>query len=230
MLAAMTYSTDRGMGARGVPRQVVEAFQRLADQQRGEPERAMYRVLRNYGGGPLWIVEHVGDLIHRMSQDHAYDADAGWFDVREKIDKSLRTLQHRYGFRRELAESIASNACFRAAPEQERDRPHEHGESCAPIIAAYKQKLDEALRDYADAHRALPVYNRPQQLAQEAAVALGEQRYEAAEVALLLLQTLASRRDQWAAAASAYQLDGDGNPVPLQARPTRGRHRHVREE
>lgn len=30
----MTYSITRGMGARGVPQQVVEAFQRLANQQR----------------------------------------------------------------------------------------------------------------------------------------------------------------------------------------------------
>lgn len=226
----MSYSTNRGMGARGVPRQVVEAFQRLANQQRGEPKRAMYRVLHSYGGGPLYIVEHVGDLIHRMSQEHAWDADAGWHDVREKIDKSLRALQHRYGFRRELAESIANNACFQAASKEERDQPHDHDESCASIVTAYKQKLDEALRDYADAHRALPVYNRPQQLAQEAAVALGEQRYEAAEVALLLLQSLANRRDEWAAAASACQLDAGGDPVPLQARPARKRHRRAPEE
>lgn len=73
----MTYSTDRGMGARGVPQKVIEAFQRLADQQRGGPERAMLNVLHYYGGGPLWIIEHVGDLIHRMSQQHAWDDSAG---------------------------------------------------------------------------------------------------------------------------------------------------------
>lgn len=218
------------MGARGVPQQVIEAFQRLADQQRERPERAMLDVLRHYGGGPLWIVEHVGDLIHRMADAHAYDSNAGQYEVYEKVAKSLRTLQHRYGFRRELAESIANNACYRAATatNQQSQYEHRHDGTCAPTIAAFEQRLGELLRAYADEHRRLPVYNRPQQLAQAAAVALGEQRYEDVEAALLALQALVENDDRWVAEATTYELDAAKEPIPLNRPLTPRRHRHNR--
>lgn len=223
----MTYSVKYGMGARGVPQQVVEAFQRLANQQRGRPERAMLNVLFHYGGGPLYIVEHVGDLIHRMSQQHAYDPEAGRFEVLPKIDRALRSLRHPYGFRRELAESIANNACYRAAPEEKKRNQysHAHDGTCAATIAAYKCDLDVLLLAYADEHRKLPVYNRPQQLAQAAAVALGEQRFEDVTEILEELLTIAEDDDRWVAEATACQLDAAGWPVPLEPDPrARGRY------
>ena len=215
----MSYSTERGTGARGVPEAVVRAFQRLADQQRGRPERAMERFLHAYGGGPLWIVMHVGDLIHRMTNAHAWDASAGQYDVCDKVVKSLVALRHSYGFRREADESIATNACYRAARGAERDEErHEHGPACAPVVAAHRARLDDLLRAFAAEHARLPVYNRPQQLARSAAVAMGEQRFEDAEVALAELLALASDEDRWVAEATACQLDARGRPVPIEGR------------
>jgi GNAT superfamily N-acetyltransferase len=61
------------------------------------------------------------------------------------------------------------------------------------------------MRDYARAHRDLKVYNEPQYLAREAAVALGEGRFDESAQFLSRLQDIAKQSpEKWAEAASAY--------------------------
>ena len=85
-----------------LPPQVAAAFMAVADQQRGAPEHAMLRVQRTMGGGVLSVmVEHIGDLTHRMTEH----ADAGmWLEdiIQEKVKRGIRYLTSGYGFEKEM--------------------------------------------------------------------------------------------------------------------------------
>lgn len=146
-----------------------DPFERLGTAQRGEPEQAMREVQRAMGGGVLSVVvEHVGDLTHRMTLK---DLSYGWEWVKEKVEKGLQYLEHKYGFEREMEENIRSNARFKKIPEPE-----------------FRERLAKALDRYAAAHRALPVFNDAQVLAQRAAVSVAEGRYSDAIKALRKLK------------------------------------------
>lgn len=189
-------------GVPGLSKTIIETFQALADEQRGEPEQAMTAAQFAIGGGVLpFCLEHVGDLIHRMSQHLQWDSDAGREYIVNKCEKTLRVLRNEYGFEREHRENLASNARFF---EREYNVPP----------AEYAAKVAAALKRYAAAHAALPVYNRPQFLAQQASIALGEGRYKDAEDALARLLAIAEG-GEWVAAATACKLDATGKPVAM---------------
>lgn len=133
----------------------------LGEAQRGAPEEAMLQVQFTMGGGVLNpVVEHVGDLTHRMT--HMLPHGESLYEiVRDKVERQLKRLEHPYGFERELDENIRSNARYYGISEEE-----------------YRARLTAALQRYADAHRQLPVFNTVQRLARDAAVAIGEQRWD----------------------------------------------------
>ena len=155
-------------------------FLDLANQQRDVPERAMRDVQRNSGGGVLdFLAEHVGDLSHRLSQFAGVEGFTGREVARQNIlDKTRKTLKlinSEYGVEREVAESVLSNARFRGVS-----------------LGEYNQKLDNSLSAYAEAHKNLPAYNEMQELARDAAVAIGEKDFEAARRNLTRLEEVAS--------------------------------------
>lgn len=179
---------------RALPADVKEKFQALANAQRGEPEVAMLKVQMVMGGGVLNpVVEHVGDLTHRMTNDVKY-GESGYEYVREKIDKMIRTLDHPYGFEREMSENIKNNA--------------EYGKKYTP--GEYASRVNAALDRYAAAHRALPAYNIVQKLARNAAVAVGERRFRDASSLLHRLDIRASTRWEFAQEAAKFEHTTDG--------------------
>ena len=146
-----------------LPDDVTEAFSSLGSAQRGAPEKAMLRVQNEAGGGVLNpLVEHVGDLTHRMSHMAQY-GNTGKEFVKEKVEKTLVWLKSPYGFEREMGENLAVNAEMRGIPTEE-----------------IHSRVSLALEAYTKEHRKLPVYNRAQWLAREAAVAIGEKRFSKA--------------------------------------------------
>lgn len=174
-----------------LPPDVVKAFEELGDQQRGEPERAMLRVQFAMGGGVLNpVVEHVGDITHRMSHMVKYGTVLG----REKIIKTYDWLATRYGFEREFEENLRNNARYREVPETE-----------------LRSKVTQTLRAYAEAHAKLPVYNRAQWLAREAAISVGMQQWDNARQALAELKRLAPDEDTWTKHALEYHRDSSGH-------------------
>jgi hypothetical protein len=176
-----------------LPDKVVKAFVELGNLQRDKPEHAMLRVQRIMGGGVLSpLVEHVGDLTHRMTEHVGYNAVYGWED---KILRPLRWLKHGYGFAREYKENVKNNA-------------REQG--IAPDFL--QAKLDLALIKYADAHAELPVYNRAQYLARQAAIDIGKQNFAGSQKCLQELADLGSE-DAWVKAAMEYKLDQHGDPI-----------------
>jgi hypothetical protein len=154
------YLADDWLEKTGIPIEKLDEFAKTGDLQRGGPERAMVRAQQKNVGGVLSpVIEHVGDLSNRASPKHVLEW--GREEAVYKAETQLRALRHPYGFERELGENIRSNARFKGVSE---DR--------------FRQELNESLSVYADEHRKLPVFNEPQRLGRDAAVAVGEGRYE----------------------------------------------------
>jgi len=163
-------------------------FNDLAYAQRGAPEEAMIGVQMAMGGGVLNpVVEHAGDLTHRMAQRPSF-YKGGFEWVKQKVDKVHRWLHESYGFEREMGENIANNARSRNIPPQE-----------------YKRFIDLKLAKYAEEHSKLPVYNEAQQTARDLAVAIGKQDWN---LARQLVTKLKSHTDKGAKYWEKYALEG----------------------
>lgn len=170
----------------------VDAFRELGNAQRGAPETAMVNAQKVLGGGVMsHAIEHTGDLTHRMTNMMDSDVD-GIEYVAPKVKSVLRNLKSEYGFMRDFEENLKNNGVDRAA-------------------------ADEALKRYAEEHRKLPVYNRPQWLAREAAVALGEQNIPRAIKMLEGLQKLIDSGEYGRAARSFGEKDGNLQRFSTQA-------------
>jgi hypothetical protein len=157
-----------------------EKFQEIATLQRGEPEDAMQRVQMVMEGGVLNpLVEHVGDLTHRMTERVTFEY-AGYVYVADKVEKTLRWLKSPYGFEKEMEENIRNNARFRDVPEDE-----------------YRQRVYNALDKYAEAHSRLPAYNDAQKHAKEAAISVGKRQFQNAIRHLEELEKHLGSMEEW---------------------------------
>lgn len=124
----------------------------LASAQRDGPERAMIRAQMKLKSGHMsYMLEHVGDLTHRLFQHGTDSVDIVLYDVSRKVDEAIRTLESRYGFLRQHDQDMRSS-------------------EVDPAVES------EVLKNYADAHRGLRVFNRLGYLARESAIALAEKR------------------------------------------------------
>lgn len=145
-----------------LPEHVRNAFADLASQQRGDPEQAMLRLQKAYGGGVgSYAAEHIGDLNHRMNEwaGKSFGNDGprfGYEFFAPKVDKTHAVLHNPYGFEKEMEENIRENSQFYGHDEE-----------------AFRNELKQAWKDYALTHDSLPAYNRPQMLARAAASSLG---------------------------------------------------------
>jgi len=152
------------------PDEIEAAFTALGEAQRGAPEDAMMDVYTVMPGIYAYNLEHVGDLNWRnttMWEGRLVDIDEGM----GKIKNAYKHLNRKYGFERQVKEQIGSQAKVtgRAAGEIE-------------------SELRAAGQKYADEHRKLTVYNEVQSLSKEAAIALGEWRFDDARTHLAKLQ------------------------------------------
>ena len=165
------------------------AFSALADAQRGAPEMAMLNVQHaNIGGVINYLVEHVGDLTHRMAQ---YPSNPNYYSgyelVLPKIRRSINMLDSAYGFEKEVEQNFVNNAAYKNIE-----------------VGNLKKKVAEYLARYAEAHDDLPVYNEAQWLAREAAVALGYMNWKRALQCLQNLNSHLDSREQWDEFASPF--------------------------
>lgn len=145
-------------------------FNALAEAQRGVPESAMLRIGMSPLGAGLYAAtaEHVGDLIHRMSERPAF-LRGQYLLVQDKVEKTLSWLVNEYGFQREVEGNLRGNFNYRAEHD-----PESLGEKTFFQLRESFLRLCQA---YSDAHAALTPYNHVQRLAQGASVALGEWRF-----------------------------------------------------
>lgn len=165
------------------------AFNKLADDQRGDPELAMLSVQRaNVGGVLSYVVEHVGDLTHRMAQyPNKPDYFCGYELVKPKVNRSYGILTSGYGFAREHEQNIASNAEYKGV-----------------TVEVFKAHLADSLSIYAAEHSKLQVFNQAQYLAREAAVLLGKQKWKQSADCLYQLSLHLDSPEQWVEFAGGY--------------------------
>jgi hypothetical protein len=150
-----------------------KAFRSLADGQRGAPESAMGEITA-LGLSPTYdyLVEHVGDLTHRMSEVKYHWLSGQYALVLEKTSRSLERVEP-FKVYEQVDGEIARTVAFR------------QGKPGAFASAQEaKGRLKLLGQRYADEHRKLVVWNRPQWLAREAAIAIGEMRFGNARVLL----------------------------------------------
>lgn len=181
-----------------LPEDVIKAFEELGKLQRGQPELQMVRVqTANKGGGVLsFVVEHAGDLIHRMSHMAAGASMTamGQEYVVDKTKKVNAVLTSGYGFEREMEENFRDNASFVKIPVED-----------------LKNKVFEELKKYGEEHRKLPAYNNAQVLARNACIFIGERKFEHAGAYLQRLYDLAVERDRWMKASTEFERNEDGS-------------------
>jgi hypothetical protein len=172
-------------------------FNMLARSQRGEPEAAMLKVQHHTLGAGVWgmLLEHVGDLTHRMTEMIGTPGRTGfgYSNVKDKVEKALYVLNSDYGFEREFRDNLWNNYKYRESKGETRP---------------FKELLTEIFnlgKDYARAHEKLTVYNYVQELAKESAVALGYQHFDIAREKLQKLDDILQQgREAWIEEASKY--------------------------
>jgi hypothetical protein len=194
------YSTlKKANDAPDIPQQVRDAFVSTGEEQRVLPEGAMLKIQRVYGGGVLNpVVEHAGDIIHRMTHMLKWNSDSpyrtGFEYVSKKVRDVLYYLQNDYGFQREMLENIKNNAKYGGKdPEAERI------------------KVFSLLEDYAKEHSKLKVYNRAQWLARQTCVSIGKRDWKTAIVFLQEMQKHLNSVEEWDKFATEFELNPDGS-------------------
>lgn len=192
-----TSSAEKEMPALKESNHIVKLYNELANQQRNKPETSMLNVPQQ---GVINIIEDIGDLNHRMNESNStrfYGTDKYSLMDYGKIDKALRVLGDEYGFRREYNENIKEISQNLKIDEK-----------------IYRKKVEKALKEYAEAHRELKVYTTPQKIAQDAAIAMGELRFEDA---YYLLKDLKKYKD-----SPELFREAQYNPIIEESKPVTG--------
>ena len=184
----------------GVPQEIINDFNEVAQHQRGEPEHAMLdvqmaQISQLYG----YLLEHVGDLTHRMSENIHY-IKGGYENVKEKVDRALKYLKQgesdflgmsMMDFKTNVLHQIKSNVKFHK----------EEGEDWYSYEEAL-EKLHKLGQRYAQAHANIPTFNEAQEKAKNAAIALGNFRFDEAIKNLEYLKSIIDKGpEEWQKAA-----------------------------
>ena len=176
----------------------------LGDAQLQKPERAMEKASMAMQGGVYGVlIEHVGDLTNRMAKLHGPV-------VIEKLNRALNHLEKEmFGVPRSRGESVL---------DQHRRQMEANAKDKNRTPAEQNELVDSLLSKYADAHKELPVFNRAQELARDAAVALGEKN---PDKALSLLKELKKLLPTENAQLQKFLKQGDINyeSTPTEATP-----------
>lgn len=183
-----------------IPEEVVKAFVDLGEQQRGYPEQRMLdiQMSKTATGVYTFMVEHVGDISHRMTHMLKWSRgvptpdNLGHEYVYDKADKCYKVLTSPYGFKKEMMENVKSNAEYTGVPIEE----------------ALK-KLKALSIAYANAHRKLPAYNQAQRVAIDAAIYLGMWKFNDSAKCLKYLINLCKDKSKYVAETANYSI----NPI-----------------
>ena len=169
-------------------KEALDAFKNVSDTQRGRPELAMVQLQKEGSANELnGVVEHIGDLTHVLTNE----APHGSFRrerVLGKIAGQINTLDRPD----DVINNFLEQGYESAADFSKRD------------VNEVRETSERLLKQYAEEHKKVPVYNRPQFFAREAAVAVGEKRYSDAVDYLKKLRSIAEDPVEFQQAASAF--------------------------
>lgn len=165
-------------------------FEALSYAQRGKPEDAMLALqMSDLAQLHGYMAEHIGDLTHRMSESIPF-MRGGYGPVKEKVDRGLRFLlsgnRGIMPFDEDVAQQVANNVQYLT----------EHGR---PITESQAwDKIKSLSSSYANEHAKLPVFNQAQEIAQQAAISIGNMKYgDAADYLQDLSLMLDAGPDEW---------------------------------
>lgn len=146
---------------------VREKFAELGRQQRDLPEITMLQCQRKISGGVMsYLLEHIGDLTHRMSEgvfSKNGEIEGTIEFVKPKVTRCLSAMKNKYGIGREHNDNLESN--------------YKYG-NYDITFEEWKDEIKEVMNKYSEEHSKLTVYNPVQYAAREAAVELGKENYE----------------------------------------------------
>jgi len=190
------YNVDEWSQELGIPRKVAYLYGELGYLQRGKPEQIMVKVQHFMGGGGVvpFCLEHVGDLSDRMTPRHPLHWSYG--AVKEKAEKTYRSLTHSYGFEREFQENLDATIEY-----QKIENPDE-----------YRERVYRAMQMYADAHKELLPYCHTDihKNAVYAAISLGERKFDDAATFVGAIKRLCASEESYHNALRAYDKKLDG--------------------
>ncbi len=190
----------------------VENSRKLASDQRGAPESAMLKIQFSqisqlYG----YVAEHIGDLTNRMSEDLGI-LKGNFGSVKEKVNRIDRIINDPSGFEEEFKGQIKENLDFLKSEGRQKYKDYNEAYS----------KLKELGQEYADAHSKLVVMNDAQKTARDAAVALGEFRFDDVRTLLSKLKEVVDKgRDAWDAYALSFgdTIQPSAHPLVIEQYP-----------
>lgn len=158
-------------------------FEVLASNQRNLPEHEMREAQKTMGGGILPdLLEHIGDLTHRMAQSTYIsrgDIHLGINDMYSKLEKGISALKQGNSFENEVQRNRKSN--YNYSKEKESNFNYSTYEK-------YNEKCNTHLDRYAKEHSKLTIYNEMQYSAKYAAVYIGNGEFEKAYNEIKLLK------------------------------------------
>lgn len=167
----------------------IRKFLDVAKAQRSGPEAIMLQIQRFTRGNILnYIVEHGGDILHRITHHADIDGNpyirSGLMDITgmgsKKLINCIRYLSQPYGFEKEMMEGLS----WKAKDEN------------IPLEDVVKE-LTILLKKWGDAYASIPVYNRPQRLARDACIAVGNKEWEKAKELFEDLNSIASEPERF---------------------------------
>ena len=183
-------------------------FGELANLQRSEPEIKMVQIQRYAGGGVITnMIEHIGDLSHRISQRVYIDTGAieqSLNDIIPKINNALRRLNSSYPILKEFDENINNNFDY--------DKSYSDSKIKEKTPEEFKERVIKDLKEYARLHSELPVYNDVQKYARDAAVCLGNLDIEGLRSNLESLNNII-KQEIFVQEASKYDPDYEKNTL-----------------
>ncbi|MHA1952225.1 MAG: hypothetical protein ACW987_20500, partial [Candidatus Thorarchaeota archaeon] len=155
-------------------------FEEIAFAQRGAPEDAMNTVTMHMGGNEIApALEHVGDITNRMTDWVNIGRGAKYGDVKSKVESALRTLKNER-VEEHFLSGLVANAGSRGVDGDD-----------------FVRKTFELMDNYAAEHSRLPVINKAQENARDAAIALGQRRWDDAVEHLEELNKHLGSREEW---------------------------------
>ena len=163
-----------------------------------------------YAGGVISnMIEHIGDLSHRMSQQIYIESEGierALDDITPKINNALRRLSYQKSVLEEFEENLDNNFDY--------DKSYSDSKIKETTPEAFKERVESDLREYARLHSELPVYNKVQKYARDAAVCLGNLDIEGLKENLENLDNII-RQEIFVQEASKYDPNYEENKLEL---------------
>lgn len=188
--------------------EAIDKFSELANLQRDKPEKFMNDLQLYMGGGTISsMIEHIGDLTHRISQNmYVYNGEVerSLVDIAPKINNALRRLNMPKPVLEEFYENLNNNFDY--------DKTCSNPKIKENTIEKFKERVVKDLKEYARLHSELPVYNDVQKYARDSAVCLGNLDIEGLRYNLENLNNII-QQEIFIQEASKYDPDYEKNTI-----------------